>query len=100
MQPTQELYNALDLAYQHFNQSLFNGTLPPVLFTTQRQHGVMGYFAPERWAGTAGNTCHEIAINPSYVGRAVLIEVFSNPGTRAMSLLAVLSRQAVAHRLP
>ena len=76
MQPTQELYNAMDLAYQHFNQSLFNGTLPPVLFTTQRQHGVMGYFAPERWAGTAGNTCHEIAINPSYVGRAVLIEVF------------------------
>ena len=76
MKPTQELYDALDLAYRHFNKSLFHGKLPPVLFTTQRQHGVMGYFAPERWAGTAGDTCHEIAINPSYVGRAALLEVF------------------------
>lgn len=59
----------------HFNATLFEDTLPAILFTTQRQHGVMGYFAADRWASTTGKHCHEIAINPLYVGRATLIEL-------------------------
>ena len=75
MKPTAELYNSLQLAFDHFNAELFDGELPQVLFTNQRQHGVMGYFAPNRWASNDGQQCHEIAINPLYVGKATLIEL-------------------------
>ncbi|HAU4159333.1 TPA: SprT-like domain-containing protein [Legionella anisa] len=73
--PTEELYSALQVAYNHFNNSLFDAKLPPILFTFQRQQGMMGYFAPNRWASSQGKNCHEIAINPLYVGRAKLIEL-------------------------
>lgn len=75
MKPTAELYNAMQVAYDHFNDELFDGTLPSVLFTNQRQNGVMGYFAPNRWTSTDGQKCHEIAINPLYVGKSSLIEL-------------------------
>lgn len=75
MNPTAELYNAMQIAFDHFNSELFNNTLPQVLFTNQRQQGVMGYFAPNRWTSTKGKNCHEIAINPLYVGKATLIEL-------------------------
>ncbi len=75
MNPTYELYSALDNAYNHFNKELFNGELPPVLFTNQRQKGIMGYFAPNRWSSSDGKKCHEIAINPLYVGRASIVEL-------------------------
>ena len=75
MNPTAELYNAMQLAFDHFNNDLFNKTLPQVLFTNQRQQGVMGYFAPNRWTSVKGKNCHEIAINPLYVGKATLIEL-------------------------
>ena len=68
MNPTDELYGAMQKAYAHFNKSLFDGQLPPVLFTTQRQKNVMGYFSLERWVSVEGKRCHEIAINPVYVG--------------------------------
>ena len=42
--PTNELYGSMQVAYDHFNQTLFSGKLPPVLFTTQRKKNVMGYF--------------------------------------------------------
>lgn len=76
MQPTSELYGALQAVYEHFNKSLFEGRLPEVIFTAQRQKGVMGYFSPERWVSKQGRTCHEIAINPAYVGKSALIDVF------------------------
>lgn len=75
MNPTAELSNAMQLAFDHFNYDLFDNKLPPILFTNQRQQGMMGYFAPNRWTSTNGNHCHEIAINPSYVGKATLIEL-------------------------
>lgn len=75
--PTEELYRALQGAYEHFNISLFSNTLPAVLFTTQRQKGMMGCFFANRWAssGHKKRKCHEIAINPLYVGKATLIEL-------------------------
>jgi len=63
-------------AYEHFNNSLFEGKLTQIIFTAQRQKGVMGYFSPERCVSKHGKTCHEIAINPTYVGKSALIEVF------------------------
>lgn len=75
MNPTAELYQSLELAYQFFNEQLFERKLPQVIFTVQRQKGVMGYFAPERWGTLSGQSCHEIAINPSYIARSRTIEV-------------------------
>ncbi|AIW17541.1 SprT-like domain-containing protein [Vibrio tubiashii] len=73
--PTQQLYGALQIAYDHFNANLFDYSLPPVLFTTQRQKSVMGYFACNRWVDAKGEKCSEIAINPAYVGRSALLEL-------------------------
>ncbi len=75
MNPTDELYQSLQVAYVHFNQSLFKGELPDVIFTVQRQKGVLGYFAPERWTSLEGQKRHEIAINPSHIGQSTLIDV-------------------------
>ncbi|MBY0380087.1 MAG: SprT-like domain-containing protein [Burkholderiales bacterium] len=74
MNPTQEWTSSIQLAFDHFNEALFNNQLPQVLFSSQRQSGVMGYFASDRWASVNGKKCHEIAINPLYVGRSTLIE--------------------------
>lgn len=76
MKPSESLYQTLELAYDYFNSALFEGTLPDVIFTLQRQRGMMGYFAPERWASIEeGQNCHEIAINPSHIGKSRLIDV-------------------------
>ena len=75
MKPTDELYNSLLAAYSHFNKALFNNKLPEVIFTVQRQRGVLGYFAPDRWSSVTGNHCHEIAINPTHMGDSRVIEV-------------------------
>ena len=72
--PTLELYNSMQLIYNHFNESLFYNKLPQVLLTYQRQNGAMGYFSPNRWVSGDNKKCHEISINPSFVGRATLIE--------------------------
>lgn len=75
MKPTDELYQALQVAYAYFNRALFEQQLPDVIFTVQRQRGLVGYFAPERWTSLNGSRCHEIAINPTHMGDSRLIEV-------------------------
>jgi len=75
MLPTEELYSSLEIAYAHFNKALFENKLPPIIFTVQRQKGVMGYFIAERWGSRSGEKCHEIAINPAYLARSRLMEV-------------------------
>lgn len=75
MNPTSELYLALEKAYKHFNSELFGGKLPTVIFTFQRKSGVMGYFSPERWGNQSGKKCNEISINPSFLAQSRLIEI-------------------------
>lgn len=75
MSPTNELYAPLVHAYDHFNNALFAGVLPPVIFTLQRKKNVMGFFAAKRWGNISGQTCNEIAINPSYFASSRMIEV-------------------------
>lgn len=75
MTPSSELYSSLQIAFSHFNELLFGNQLPEVIFTVQRQKGVMGYFSPKRWGSLAGRKCDEIAINPSYIANCRLIEV-------------------------
>lgn len=75
MSPTKELYQSLLTAFRHFNNLLFDGALPEVIFTVQRQKGVLGYFAPDRWSSVEGEHCHEIAINPAHLGQSRVIDV-------------------------
>ncbi len=37
MSPTSELYESLQVAYEHLNQELFSGELPEVIITVQRK---------------------------------------------------------------
>lgn len=66
MKPTQEVYTEMQTAYDHFNEVLFDGELPPCLITLQRQSHVYGYFAAGRFVNQTGATTDEIAMNPSY----------------------------------
>ncbi len=69
--PTPETYDALQKAYDHFNTTLFGGTLPPCLITLQRQRGAYGYFSGDRFrhSGDGKRSADEIAMNPNHIGR-------------------------------
>ena len=53
------------LAYDHFNASLFDAQLPPCLITLQRTISCMGYFFHKRFVSEQGTT-DEIAMNPEF----------------------------------
>lgn len=73
--PTHKAYSELQQAYDHFNQALFMGTLPPCLFTLQRQKKTFGFFSQSRFGTRAGQTTDEIAINPEYFAVVPAMEV-------------------------
>ncbi len=64
--PTDQAYSELQQAYDFYNQALFEGRLPPCLFTLQRQKRTFGYFSRERFGRLDGTKTDEIAINPEY----------------------------------
>lgn len=74
--PTQEIYKHLEVAFQHFNDRLFEGKLPVCLLTVQREKNTMGYFSPLRWSNRNGTNTHEIAVNPLFFAGYPLIEIF------------------------
>lgn len=65
----------LRFTYFYVGIRVFDAQLPKVIFTVQRQKGMLGYFAPERWSSVEGEHCHEIAINPAHLGQCRIIEV-------------------------
>lgn len=66
MNPTQQTYQTLNLAYEFFNKELFDGKLPSCLITMQRKAKSFGYFSPERFITRkkGDSYFHEIALNP------------------------------------
>lgn len=65
--PTQETYRQLQIAYEYFNQELFDNRLPECLITYQRKPKMKGYFADGRFEHVEnGTVIDEIAINPDY----------------------------------
>lgn len=74
--PTNELYEQLQFAYEFFNEALFENQLPNCMITVQREKNTMGFFSPERWSSLSGEHVHEISINPSYFLSRSLMEVF------------------------
>ena len=76
MTPTQELYNSMQIVFDHFNQALFNNELPQVIITMQRKKNTCGYFVASKWVTKSDDTAHEIAINPEIIGQTALLEYF------------------------
>ena len=74
--PTLAIYGAIQFAYDHFNQKLFQNCLPKGIVTFHRQRKVMGYASFQRWKGPDGKRVDEIAINPEYFEDYPLIEIF------------------------
>ncbi len=75
-QPTTEFYGLLQRAYDHFNEALFERSLPPVILTVQRERNTCGFFSPQRWArNPSREQVHELAVNPSYFGTGPIREV-------------------------
>ncbi len=78
MKPTKDTYNQLDQAYDHFNQVLFSGTLPPCLITLYRKKGAYGYFWGDTWNERTGKAVtDEIALNPETFRDRTTPEVLS-----------------------
>ena len=75
--PTRETYDGFQLAYEHYNLSLFDGRLSNALITLQRTRRSYGYFCFKRFARDDGKYCDEIAMNPKYFKRRSLEDVVS-----------------------
>ncbi len=73
--PTETAYAELQLAYDHYNDYLFDGRLPPCLITLQREKRTMGYFSSKRFVHADRQVTDEIAMNPEYFAVVPLIEV-------------------------
>src|SRR5262245_42339764 len=69
---TQAEYRAFQQAYDFFNATLFDHSLPNVLVTLQRHARAYGYFSPERFVGRTQRreAAHELALNPDHFGRS------------------------------
>lgn len=65
MKPTEETYDRLQLAFEHFNVALFGGTLPNALITLQRRKKSFGFFSGAKFANAKGIKADEIALNPT-----------------------------------
>ncbi len=76
--PTEEQFQALNQAYQYFNQQLFNGQLAGCILNFSRKRNTHGFMAPERWrrVGKIEYSTHEISLTPTTLSRTP-IEVFS-----------------------
>jgi hypothetical protein len=69
IQPTTEIYDELQRAYDVFNEALFAKQLPACLITLQRVKRTYGYFEPGKFIRRSGHgKCDEIALNPAYFG--------------------------------
>lgn len=88
-------YGGLQVAYDHFNKTLFAGALPDCFITYQRKANSLGYFSADRFAGRVGQFAkHELALNPdAFIGQTDQ-QVCQN-GAR----LAAALRRAVQARL-
>nr|DAJ12277.1 MAG TPA: SprT-like family [Bacteriophage sp.] len=71
MKPTKEQYQALQGAFDYFNEKLFKDSLPQVMLTLNRERNTFGYYCPSVWTKAQEaedeTTWGEIALNPDYI---------------------------------
>lgn len=75
--PTTQVHQALQFAYDFFNQSLFFGKLPPCLISLQRKAKTQGYFSFRRFISEDGRYTDEIALNPEFFGVLPVLDTLS-----------------------
>ena len=79
--PTSAQYAAIQKAYEFFNDELFEGKLPDVLFTFSRGRAYKGYFWAGIWSPSDadGETypTDELALNPDLLTTRPMIETLS-----------------------
>jgi hypothetical protein len=76
--PTEKTYGDLNVAYDFFNNILFDGRLPRCLITMQRRAGAFGYFAGDRFGTRDGQEkTDEIALNPAHLKERTTQETLS-----------------------
>lgn len=76
LNPTEQAYAELQAAFDHYNNALFDGELPPCLITMQREKRTYGYFSSRRFIHRQDkSSTDEIALNPSYFGVVPLLEI-------------------------
>ena len=75
IKPAIKAYSELQEAYDWFNATLFDRSLPDLLITLQRGRNTFGYFAPERFTGES--SISELAMNPDYFGGRSLADTLS-----------------------
>lgn len=73
--PTAQTYEPLYNLIEKINNRFFDGKLPPVLLTLQRQPRVFGYMSIDRFVNSHGEKAHELAINPDYFPIYPLTEI-------------------------
>lgn len=76
--PTEQQFQALNQAYQYFNEQLFGGQLAGCILNFSRKKGTHGFMAPERWrrVGEETYSTHEISLTPYTLYREPIL-VFS-----------------------
>lgn len=74
--PTADLYGQLQLVATHFNQTLFEGALPPLVITLQRSGTASGYFSASRWIHSNGMMVSELALNPAFFATRPLVALY------------------------
>jgi predicted SprT family Zn-dependent metalloprotease len=63
--PTARLHGAFIVAFDFFNEELFQDRLPRCMITLRANRSSLGYFAQERFKeGSSEKVIHEIALNP------------------------------------
>jgi predicted SprT family Zn-dependent metalloprotease len=71
-------YICFQQAYDFFNATLFEGQLPEVLITLQRQANTRGYFSAQQFNGRIKESvAHELAMNPDTFGDRTDEEIIS-----------------------
>jgi hypothetical protein len=76
--PAQHAYSDLLKAYDFFNKKLFESLLPPIIFTFQRHNGYIAEARLRRWVNGQDVVYDEISINPEYLAKYPLVEIFQS----------------------
>lgn len=74
--PTLDFYGHLDDAFVFFNDRLFDGTLPKIMFELTNKKQVAGLFKAASWQATDGIYVHSIAINPQIIVQSTPLVIY------------------------
>lgn len=75
--PTLDFYTQLQRAFDHFNEQLFDGKLPPCLITLRSSHRHYGYHHADRFVNKQGQTLDELGLHPGFFTLRPVEEVLS-----------------------